>query len=329
MIFQTHGYVMLLFFESDMFLPLETTNKLSESYTSSSIRVYDNVIRRLYREHFPNKTEFDPDDLLDLSDYLDSKTPKDGKRILAVVIAVLKCYELYPDVIECYRRRSKSLAAGARNQRKYAAEKDLDNYMTLEELIDLRKKSKPGTRRHLLLSLYTKMPPLRGEEWCNAELQASDDNNYLDQDGWFLVVRNYKTSKQYGERRIPISTGLRKDLERYLAEMKLPRTGYLFPGDCGGLSPQAFHDAWCRITRPQKVSTSMLRKVYISEILRYVKKNENETRASQICDDLSWLMGHSISTQEFTYNRLKDVKCSSDNVLRDVYDNLCDVLRRL
>lgn len=174
------------------------------------------------------------------------------------------------------------------------------------------------------------MPPLRGEEWCQARVTYHQDveglssrENYYHVSTWCLILNHYKTSKQYDHRRIRIPLSVRP----LLAEWLLTRHegGWLFPGKEEGLTSQGLNDLFFRIFKPRRISTSMLRKIYITEVMRYVRERESETKAIHVGDQLARLMGHSIRAQEFTYNRLKDFETSSDVCLGEVYHDLLDI----
>ena len=337
-----------------MFLPDRIISKLRDHYKEGSVKVYDNVILKLFRglhststptklvfeTSTPTKLVFEMSTLEDtksVTKYLESIEPKESKRILVIINTILKHTDTPPQsVIDYYAKISKNLARHVK-LRSYAKPSDVTRYATLESLINLRTTRTPGTRDYLLLTLYTSMPPLRGEEWCSLRISVAreipETGNYLDMNSWTLILRDYKTSKQYGERKIRLPEEIISVLKNYIdAHITLtPNDGnfpYLFPGQNGerGLSSQAFNDCWCRLTSPHRVSTSMLRKIYISEMMRYVRKTRTETEAAHISDSLAWIMGHSVATQEFTYNRLRDLDCSSDEYLSRLLGTLESII---
>ena len=314
-----------------MFLPETLITSLSSRYQLSTIKVYDDVIRRLYREAW-NQSDWDSMRLTsheDVMEHLEHKTPKDAKRILVIVNTILGYLDRpkYESTIQLYRQTSRELAKQV-SLRTETRDADRANYLTLEEIIRIRD-SLPLGRERLILTLYTRMPPLRGEEWCQAIVtyhtrDVISHDNYLHVPSWCLILNHYKTAKQYDQRRIPVPIGVRPLLEEWLKTRA--EGSWLFPGMVQGLTSQGLNDLFYRIFKPRRISTSMLRKIYISEIMRYVRHHESETETSHVSDGLAQLMGHSVSTQEFTYNRLKDFQTSSDVCLAEVYQDLREML---
>ena len=70
--------------------------------------------------------------------------------------------------------------------------------------------------RYLVAFLYTKLPPLCQEEWIGAAFSDNGTNNYLDIDKKILVLRNYKTKRQYGKRVISIPDSLIITIKKYI-----------------------------------------------------------------------------------------------------------------
>jgi len=66
------------------------------------------------------------------------------------------------------------------------------------------------------------------------------------------------------------------------------------------LTQQAFTGLLNRIFAPHKVSSSMLRKIYISSFL-----NSNPSVKQR--KELAKIMGHQIGLQEFVYSRFRDL----------------------
>ena len=316
-----------------MFLPETLITAMSSKYQLSTIKVYNDVIQRLHREAWHTDV-WNPTRLTNqesLREHLQHKTPKDAKRILVIINTVLEYLDRskYESTIQIYRQLSRELAKQV-SLRTEIRDEDRLNYLTLEEIIRVRDALSPG-RDQLLLTLYTRMPPLRGEEWCRAKITYQKDvdilpthENYFHAPSWRLILNQYKTSKQYDQRCIPIPIGLQSLLGEWLATRS--DGSWLFPGKTQGLTSQALNDLFFRIFKPRRISTSMLRKIYITEVMRYVRHHESETETSRVADGLARLMGHSVSTQEFTYNRLKDFQTSDDACLAAVYHDLREML---
>src|SRR3990167_6627755 len=97
-----------------MFLPETLITNLSSRYQLSTIKVYDDVIRRLYREAW-NQSNWDSMRLIsheEVMEHLEHKTPKDAKRILVIVNTILGYLDRpkYESTIQLYRQTSRELA---------------------------------------------------------------------------------------------------------------------------------------------------------------------------------------------------------------------------
>ena len=192
--------------------------------------------------------------------------------------------------------------------------------------------------RYVVLGLYTYIPPLRGQDYYNTRIITNNDiinltkeidndndndkdndkdkiiyaallkklkSNFLHIDNMNLVIGDYKTQNVYGNRIIDIPKELHEPL---LTWSKINDSGYLIPNIATGnkMSQQGFTDLLWRIFSPKKVSTSMLRKIYISEILAEKEKTMAKEDFINFRKKLAHSMAHSLSTQEFVYSRFKN-----------------------
>lgn len=94
-----------------MLFPDLLISNLKSNYRSSTIKVYEGVIRRLYREAW-GVSEWDSSLLLDhegLREHLSQKAPKDAVRILVIVRTLLETLDRskYESPIHIYRNMVK------------------------------------------------------------------------------------------------------------------------------------------------------------------------------------------------------------------------------
>lgn len=166
--------------------------------------------------------------------------------------------------------------------------------------------------KYLLLALYTTIPPLRGEEYrnaiiirvknpknydiitsaCNCNLADIENNNF--------VVPFYKTSKTHDTRIIPIPNTTSEIITKWYKITNGNK--YLLPNlqtPSTNMSQSALTHLIQRIFSPHKISTSMLRKIYISNKLKTIYNKPQERKK------LAKLMGHTLQLQEFIYNKFK------------------------
>lgn len=174
-------------------------------------------------------------------------------------------------------------------------EKEKDNWITSEEINDkidellkklgnINKKTSAfkGNKRnyvdtfqmYLVLNLYSMIPPIRND-FANLELVDSLDFVYSDKINYInlktkeLILTNYKTVKSYGIKKLPLPDELIDLIEKYikvrnlyLGETKalLVNTTNLEPMKTNGLTKYLN-----KIFSPKKVSTTLLRKSYLSQ----------------------------------------------------------------
>lgn len=205
--------------------------------------------------------------------------------------------------------------------------KEINNWVTLKEieakinilLIKLTSLDNPsqyiGTSRgwidtfqqYLVLNLYTKLPPIRND-FANVKITnipnfkpENLDTNYINfYDGKAdLLLCNYKTAKTYGIKVIPLPETL-IELIRKFQEAKLHvffknidtlliNTTNLQPMTKNGLTKYLN-----KIFHPKKISTTLLRKCYLSE--KYPVIHTNREREND-----SYVMGHSVGMAQNVY----------------------------
>lgn len=198
--------------------------------------------------------------------------------------------------------------------------KESKNWMTLEEIYALRDKHKERSinatkikdkldmfQMYLVLSLYTKMAPIRND-YANVDIVYNDkfletnktdcSKNFIELVSGKLILCDYKTNKKFGRKIIDLPQPLVLDIKEW---MNL-RKGYIqhnrllvnkldwSPMTRNGLSH------YFKKCLGKNVSTTMLRKIYLSE--RYPVVNTTEDQRSD-----AFIMSHSIGTQQSIYRK--------------------------
>lgn len=175
---------------------------------------------------------------------------------------------------------------------------------------DVYSLSLPQKRLYLkfvVLSLYALMPPLRGEEYFKSVVIFIDERedpetlldlvemNFYDMNSHRLFIRYYKTQSTYGTRVIDMHPDLKETLSNWVAMN--PAT-WLIPNlvTQDAMSQQGFTSLLNSIFAPKKISSSMLRKIFVSDFISNKPTADERKKVAHI-------MGHSLQTQEFTYKR--------------------------
>jgi hypothetical protein len=204
------------------------------------------------------------------------------------------------------------------------SEKETCNKISLEYVISKREEYKNKLKKeftindtyYLLCSLYTYLPPLRSQDYYDTIIKKNDTNvkkdNYYDIETKQLVLNNYKTSKTYGQRVVNFPDVLHKIVVNYHNKSKSP---YFICSRTGNqLDSNTFNKTFGRCLRNNHVSSSMLRKCFISQKIDAGVSATERTEAAKI-------MGHSVATQNTAYSKFSDM-------LHPDKDDMTQLLRR-
>lgn len=123
------------------------------------------------------------------------------------------------------------------------------------------------------------------------------DNNYLliEKSSLQFVLNDYKTSKKYLEKKLAISKDVEKIIRMYIRLNKLKVGDILFPISRNGISQSLIKVSKRFINK--SISTTMIRKIVASHLLKDVKEAEKK---------LSHKMGTDISTIKNVYVKTAD-----------------------
>jgi len=301
----------------------------------SSITAYINSLKKLSQDIF-GKPTFSTryfHDIESIKSRLESARPNPSTRsnVLSSIIVYLKSLPDFPTNI--MSRYSDWQAALSRTQREKAGEqsksdREETNWMTIEDLQRLKSRiqdtlltQREGSKSHLdyfqrliVLSLYTDIPPLRND-YANvkvldvpespAELNVNTlntDHNYIHLPSGQLVLCNYKTNKTYGVKCIDLPQHLITLIRSWMrvrGGSSETHHRFLLINICGDRSPMTKNGLTKYLNKlcaPKKVSTTMLRKIYLSHkypVIHTLQEMQKD----------SYIMGHSIGTQQYTYRK--------------------------
>lgn len=195
------------------------------------------------------------------------------------------------------------------------SQKEDDNWMTMADIKDLRdqkyqKFSKETRKRqkvdyfqqYLVLCLYTKLPPVRND-YANVRVVDKDqvwskDTNYVHVAKKKVIFCQYKTDKSYGMREYDLPDDIVQDITRFM-ELRGPLAhDYLLVNinDLTKMTKNGLTQYMKKIFHPKKISSSMLRKIYLSEKYPVVHTYKEAEFDSQF-------MGHSLKTQQSIYRK--------------------------
>lgn len=335
------------------FLTKETELKLKQryNYKDSSLKAIGGTIKRILKHtfncHSPDLKKLEEFDKV--RDYIEViSSPNVRKSLTNNVIKVLSIVDGVPKRIkDKYEILFKKYAQEHSDIVKYRipTKTQQDQFITLEKIAQkrdtLRGKNTYNDRlKHVILSLYTYLPPLRGEDYYNTKVyrlskDADLDHyaelfkaNFIDLESNTLVISSYKTDKNYEIRKITIPQRLSLILEGWMYKNK---TDQLLMNQKGNPVSGVYLTQILKRTIGLNTSTSKLRKIYISEVINYLSKRNDITQQQKINyrKHIAKIMAHSLGSQEFVYSGYRlcdDLAYSSDQHMKSVLELLDETM---
>jgi len=281
----------------------------------NSLNAYISNIKKVFREVFDDEVNIkNLNQFVKVKKYLESLTPATRKNVMNSLIVLLKAYDVNKTTLNKYQNYFESLIDDYENnynkQEKSQKEeknwittdqikkkiKELDDKISKMDMESLDKNELDLIQQHLILNLYTEIPPMRNDY---AQMKVSDkdlkNDNYINLKTKEIVLNKYKTAKTYGEKKIPIPPKILTLIKRW---HKLNNSQYLLINirDKNAMTNNGLTKYLNKIFNPKKVSTTILRKLYLSE--KYpVIHNRNDMKKD------AYIMGHSIKTQQGIYRK--------------------------
>ncbi|HEY9703557.1 MAG TPA: hypothetical protein V6C58_14005 [Allocoleopsis sp.] len=294
-----------------------------------SVNNYLTNIRKISRELFNSEKpsiqyfrDFDS-----IKEYIDKriKNYASKKNLVTSIVVLLKAYSVDCKVIEKYSEYHKTLSKTHddsyldnektdKEQQNWISSKDIqEKFQFLEEQIKnkigiTKRKYADLIQQYLVLCLYTKIPPIRNDYALSRVI--NDDNNLKCSENHFIlgseefVLCKYKTDKFYGIKRVKIPEDviviikkwekIKKEIfgDKLDHDFLLINTTNLLPMKKNSLTKYIN-----KIFYPKKVSTTILRKVYLSE--KYPVTNTYREMQND-----SYIMGHDISVAKKIYSKI-------------------------
>jgi hypothetical protein len=232
----------------------------------------------------------------------------------------LKSYEVSEDLLKPYTDYHKIM--GLKLNESYLdniqTQRESENWVTGQEILDRistlkaylksftenSKKFVDGYQQYLVLNLYTKLPPIMNDYILVKVSQDTSDKtyNYIDLNTATLTLNVYKTDKHYGCKVI----NLPDDLCHIIKSWEKIKSNYYTDLDHDFMLLNTTHKTPMRsnsltkfinkIFAPKKVSTTILRKVYLSEkypVTHTYREMQNDAN----------VMGHNIDMAKKVYSK--------------------------
>lgn len=287
----------------------------------TTINKYVMCLKTIQRDVFQNRwNDKYLNDTETIIELLKEKYPNAStlNNFASALIVYIKCLpEITPDTLKTYQtllsKTNQTMQEKYSKQQK--TEKEDENWMSLAEIKGLRdqrfKEAQKETRRrqkidlyqqYLVLSLYTKLPPVRND-YANVRIVSqneglTNDSNYIHLGRKKVLFCNYKTAKSYGTREFDLPDEIVQDITRFI-ELRGPLAhDFLLVNinDLSRMTKNGLTQYMKKIFYPKKISSSMLRKIYLSEKYPVVHTYDEAEFDSQF-------MGHSMKTQQMVYRK--------------------------
>mgnify|MGYP003632103802 FL=1 len=299
----------------------ETIKKSRPNIKDSTIKMYVGNLNKI-------KKIFESDDFKflknidDVKEKLSEKHYTTQRNYYNSIIILLMALDSDKELIDEYNKiRDELNALYTANQKDgVISAKQKEAFISIDELKDfidkiridlditkLKKKDTATEKEKKLLMVYTILSilienPMRndlsqmkiiGKKGYNGLTDTEKrDTNYLvmEKSSLMFLLNDYKTSKKYLEKTIKISKPLEKIIRMYMRINKLKNGDVLFPISRNGISQLLIKTSKKYIQK--SISTTMIRKIVASDLLKDVKEMEKK---------LSNKMGTDIDTIKDVY----------------------------
>jgi len=292
--------------------------KLKKKYKPNSIKTINNNIKRIYKglrlKKFSLHVLIDRyDDVEKFIDSVDKISVQ--KSMVHNILAIVSPSKKYMILADKYNKEYDKIKMYEKPKNKMI--KLFSNLEKLSEVLN-----KVDGVKYVVASLYTYLPPLRGQDYYNTKIGVRKTGNYIDIDKWILVIREYKTAKQYGIRKIKLGIILRGILNKWIKGSK--KGDYmLVDRDGNKFTQDGFTHLLWRIYG-SNVGVNMLRRIYVSEMIHYMENMKDKVKYRK---KMTKILAHSLISQEFIYSNFKltNVGWSSKEYMK----GLVEILKKL
>ena len=274
--------------------------------TANTIRTYVSLLKSLYYKHHDKDTEMNlkwfnnQDDIIEL---LKDKPPSSRKTTYSALVCIADENDKYRkqmmnDALD-YNKMIKSQVKSDKQDENWKSYDEIkkiyeSTYVKVKPLLnskeELSKKDYATLEDFIILSLTAGywIPPRRSQDWCEMKIKnynPKEDNCIVK--GHF-IFNKYKTAKFYNEQSVAIPKGLKLIIAKWIKHNK---GEYLISDHYGKqMNSIKLSQRLNKIFDGLKISTSLLRHIYLTDKLKDVPKLQE---LEQLASD----MGHSLKEQ--------------------------------
>lgn len=279
--------------------------KLRPTLSDGSLTTYCSILRSLHKQVFKGEgiEKKDFDETEKILNHLEDLPPNRRKTILSALVVMSGKPEYRKEMLQDI----KDYTDGMKDQEKSESQKE--NWVSKDDIMNLYNEHKQDAmacykknglsmndlqtiQQYIILSLLggVFIPPRRSLDYCCFKIKdvIKDSDNYIDKND--LVFNTYKTSKFYGEQKVPLPKELKSILTKWI---KCNPTSYLlFDSNQGPLSSVKLNQRLNKLFG-KKTSVNLLRHSYLTD--RYeddiARKKEMDHTAQQMGTSSSMVVG--------------------------------------
>lgn len=308
---------------------------IEKGIKTQTMNVYITKFKRLVNEHL-SKEKYESEDYRILlypslleKEFLNN-IDSDYEKI-SILNSLMKILEFnninlgwtgeYQKMIKRYNDNKVLISANDNERKNYISYEDIEKKR--DEYYDmLINEFTVNDIYYIILALYTYIPPLRSEDYCNTVLyfnyhEVPEDErkeNYLCLTNNVLVIKNGKTSDVHGPRVLNVPKNLCYQLKLFKIKSN---SKYVICNKSGDKLSSAYFTKLSNDAIGKKVSSSMMRKIYVSK--KIIDENKNAKDRIEIAKQ----MGHTVNTQMNSYGKFsndlhQDKNNDSDKVKSDI-----------
>ena len=312
----------------------ESIQKVKPNLKDNSIKQYETHLNKLKKLFDTDTFDFlsNPDEVMEKISGNHYLSQRNTLNAIIILLLALNQDNKYDELIEKYQKKrdklnDKYLEDNANGK---ISETQKNNFVELNEIKSmvskmeneikekgLKKKESLTGKEKELMTVYTIFSmlmryPVRLDfsgmklisKTMYNKLKEDDKKlgNYLiNEKGKLTMVMNeYKTSKKYGEKNIPVDKDIEKLIRSYIKSLGIKNGDVLFTSSTGKeLSRNALSQLLTKTSKKhlgKSISTTMMRKIVVSDKFGDVKKEQAE---------LASIMMHDVQTQNLVYVKEK------------------------
>lgn len=275
-----------------------------DSLSESSKKLYMHNLKKLNGNVEPKSLSFLKKKSM-IDEYLNKLKPNTKRSYIIAIVSATKNKPSFKSVNAYYYKQMMDINSKLKDST-MITKREEDNWITqdvikekMNELILKISKNHSSYNdilNALILGLYVLQPPRRNIDYVMMTIQEEKGFNYLDLEKNKFIFTNYKTAKTYNTQTVDISNDLKPIIELYLKVRESDSNIFLI--DSKG-NPFKNSNTITRVLNKifkNKISSTMLRKIYLTDKYENVMKEMSEDVAD---------MGTSTSVAQSNYIKQK------------------------